>query len=143
MWIRVGGSCGRCDRMAPNDYFILKSGWASWGYHPVGGFRTSIEIQTQIGDSISNCVIRTWGELYPEGYSFDKIKEEQKFYVPDTKAKESLLDNEHLVTETLAKIYALQGNTGKAIRAYQILSLKFPQKSVYFASLIKKLKNNE
>ncbi|MFM1998504.1 MAG: hypothetical protein RL204_451 [Bacteroidota bacterium] len=78
MWIRVGGSCGRCDTMAPNDYFILKSGWASWGYHPVGGFRTSIEIQTQIGDSISNCVIRTWGELYPEGYSFDKIKEEQK-----------------------------------------------------------------
>lgn len=72
-----------------------------------------------------------------------KIKEEQKFYVPDTKAKESLLENEHLVTETLAKIYALQGNIGKAIRAYQILSLKFPQKSVYFASLIQKLKNNE
>jgi hypothetical protein len=72
-----------------------------------------------------------------------KIKEEQKFYVPDTKAKESLLENEHLVTETLAKIYALQGNIGKAIRAYQILSLKFPQKSVYFATLIQKLKNNE
>ncbi len=72
-----------------------------------------------------------------------KIKEEQKFFQPDTKAKESLLENEHLVTETLAKIYALQGNTAKAIRAYQILSLKFPQKSVYFASLIQKLKNNE
>jgi tetratricopeptide (TPR) repeat protein len=72
-----------------------------------------------------------------------KIKEDQKFYQPDTKAKESLLENEHLVTETLAKIYALQGNTAKAIRAYQILSLKFPQKSVYFATLIQKLKNNE
>jgi hypothetical protein len=63
-----------------------------------------------------------------------------KFFTPATDAKQSLLENEHLVTETLAKIYALQGNISKAIRAYEILSLKFPQKSVYFASLIEKLK---
>lgn len=70
-------------------------------------------------------------------------KEEPKFYTPDTKAKESLIENEHLVTETLAKIYALQGSVNKAVRAYEILSLKFPQKSAYFASLIQKLKNNQ
>ena len=72
-----------------------------------------------------------------------RSKEEQKFYTPDNKAKESLLDNEHLVTETLAKIYALQGSVNKAVRAYEILSLKFPQKSAYFATLIQKLKNNQ
>ena len=72
-----------------------------------------------------------------------RTKEEQKFYTPDTTAKESLLDNEHLVTETLAKIYGLQGNVNKAVRAYQILSLKYPQKSAYFASLIQKLKHNQ
>jgi hypothetical protein len=72
-----------------------------------------------------------------------KQKEEQKFYTPDIKAKESLLENEHLVTETLARIYALQGNVNKAVRAYEILSLKFPQKSAYFASLIQKLKHNQ
>ena len=72
-----------------------------------------------------------------------KNKEEPKFYSPDTKAKESLIENEHLVTETLAKIYALQGSVNKAVRAYEILSLKFPQKSAYFASLIQKLKNNQ
>lgn len=72
-----------------------------------------------------------------------RTKEEQKFFTPDIKAKESLLDNEHLVTETLAKIYALQGNVNKAVRAYEILSLKFPQKSAYFATLIKNLKNNQ
>lgn len=66
-----------------------------------------------------------------------------KFFTPSTDAKQSLLENEHLVTETLAKIYALQGNISKAIRAYEILSLKFPQKSVYFASLIEKLKTNK
>ena len=70
-------------------------------------------------------------------------KEEPKFYTPDSKAKESLIENEHLVTETLAKIYALQGSVNKAVRAYEILSLKFPQKSAYFASLIQKLKNNQ
>jgi hypothetical protein len=72
-----------------------------------------------------------------------RSKEDQKFFKSDTKAKESLLENEHLVTETLAKIYALQGNINKAIRAYEILSLKFPQKSAYFASLIQKLKEKE
>jgi len=69
-------------------------------------------------------------------------KEEQRFYAPDIKAKESLLENEHLVTETLAKIYALQGSVNKAIRAYEILSIKFPQKRAYFDGLIQKLKNN-
>ena len=71
-----------------------------------------------------------------------KIKDDQKFYSPEHNAKESLLENEHLVSETLAKIYALQGSVNKAVRAYEILSLKFPQKSAYFASLIQKLKNN-
>ncbi len=71
-----------------------------------------------------------------------KIKDDQKFYSPENNAKESLLENEHLVSETLAKIYALQGSVNKAVRAYEILSLKFPQKSAYFASLIQKLKNN-
>ena len=70
-------------------------------------------------------------------------KEDQKFFTPEKKAKESLLENEHLVTETLARIYALQGNVAKAIRSYEILSLKYPQKSTYFASLIQKLKNNQ
>ena len=67
----------------------------------------------------------------------------QKFFTPNVDAKQSLLENEHLVTETLAKIYALQGNNSKAIRAYEILSLKFPQKSVYFTTLIEKLKSNK
>ena len=65
------------------------------------------------------------------------------FFKSDQKAKESLLESEHLITETLAQIYAFQGNINKAIRAYEILSLKFPQKSVYFASLIEKLKTNK
>ncbi|GAB4447222.1 MAG: hypothetical protein OHK0036_01250 [Bacteroidia bacterium] len=64
-----------------------------------------------------------------------------KFYSAENKAKESLLETEDLVTETLAQIYASQGNIHKAIRAYEILSLKFPQKNTYFAAKIQELKN--
>jgi hypothetical protein len=72
-----------------------------------------------------------------------RSKEDQKFFAAEIKAKESLLENEHLVTETLARIYALQGSVNKAVRAYEILSLKFPQKSAYFATLIEKLKHGQ
>ena len=42
-------------------------------------------------------------------------------------------------TETLAQIYAEQGYIDEAKQIYSKLSLRYPEKSVYFASLIEKL----
>ena len=56
-------------------------------------------------------------------------------------AKKSLVEDEQFVTETIARIYAKQGATRKAIKAYKLLSLKYPEKSIYFAHQIKKLQD--
>ena len=45
-------------------------------------------------------------------------------------------------TETLAQIYAEQGYNEQAKQIYSKLSLRYPEKSVYFASLIEKLDKN-
>lgn len=63
------------------------------------------------------------------------------FYNPSEKAKKSVEEDEDLVSETLVLIYAKQGNYRKAIKALEKLSLKFPEKSAYFASQIEKIKD--
>ena len=47
----------------------------------------------------------------------------------------------HLMTETLAKVYLEQKKYNKAIQAYEILILKYPEKSSFFADRINEIKN--
>jgi len=50
------------------------------------------------------------------------------------------LDKNELMTETLAKVYLEQKKYKKAIQAFKILSLKYPEKSGFFADRIKAVK---
>ncbi len=77
-------------------------------------------------------------EKKPSFYHFEKPKKE--FFSPVKKAKESLDENKMPVSETLAQVFALQGNINKAILVYEQLILIFPEKKSFFASQIRNLK---
>ncbi|MFB9055865.1 hypothetical protein ACFFU9_03835 [Mariniflexile ostreae] len=95
-------------------------------------------------------------DIAPKNSSPDALEREKKFklidkfisknpkipsvktYVPSGNiAKDRMIEPETLMTETLARIYVEQKNYKKAIQSYKILSLKYPEKSSFFAIQIK------
>ncbi len=61
--------------------------------------------------------------------------------IPGTFYEPSKADNSMLMTETLARVYLEQKKYQKAIQAYEILILKYPEKSSFFADRILDIKN--
>ena len=66
-------------------------------------------------------------------------KPKKEFYSPTKKAKESLEESGLIYSETLANIFAVQGNFPIAIAAFEQLMLTNPEIKVYFALRIKEL----
>lgn len=64
----------------------------------------------------------------------------QDFFSPVSQARQSVQEADDLITETLANIYLKQGSYAKALKAYESLILKFPEKKLYFAARIKEIK---
>jgi len=67
--------------------------------------------------------------------------------VPDKNSKNNIdlseiswTSSDELMTETLAKVFVKQQKYAKALQAYQILGLKYPEKNSFFADQIKEIK---
>ncbi len=69
-----------------------------------------------------------------------KLKPEKITTKNTNLAEQQMIQPESLMTETLARIYVEQKNYKKAIQSYNILSLKYPEKSGFFADQIKAIK---
>ncbi|RSK39950.1 hypothetical protein [Mangrovimonas spongiae] len=66
-----------------------------------------------------------------------KLKPEKTASKNKNLAEQQMIQPDTLMTETLARIYVEQKNYKKAIQSYKILSLKYPEKSGFFADQIK------
>jgi len=69
-----------------------------------------------------------------------KIPQIKKDTEPSFKFESSSENSPYLMTETLARVYLEQNKYDKAIQAYEILILKYPEKSSFFANRISDIK---
>lgn len=115
-----------------------------------------VENTEETGDSGDEELNRTIMSNMPLDYLNKKVDEETHYskaldqfieeeiekhkHTPVKPLAENELDPE-LITETMAKVYEMQKKYARAIKAYELLSLKFPEKSGYFAARISYIKN--
>ena len=123
-------------------------------FKPIKRKEVDIEPETEVETQPQNETLEaeTTTPLQNKLAIIDKFISENPKIKPisDNAPKPKLVNNDDaisdsLMTETLARIYLEQKNYEKAIQSYKILSLKYPEKSSFFAhqiKLVKELKDN-
>lgn len=72
-----------------------------------------------------------------------KISPAKKTVSVKNLTQDKSFNSDELMTETLAKVYLEQKNYKKAIQAYRVLSLKYPEKNSFFADRISDIEKIE
>tara|TARA_B100000674_G_C37959706_1_gene971379 strand:+ start:256 stop:780 length:525 start_codon:yes stop_codon:yes gene_type:complete len=133
--------------------------------HNITLIKAHLNNDLDFNNILSNCAVRSSNRknlfqlIYPTSkirgknkhreYSFEEWlkNSSKKKHVKITKSfiaqnvEKSVKNDLNLTTETLAKIYTDQGHYERAIQAYEVLCLKYPKKSSFFANRIKDIKN--
>ena len=99
--------------------------WQSW-------LKIERPVPTEEVAKVKEKIIDNFIETNPK---ISQLKEESSYVV-----KEKKDDISHLMTETLAKLYTEQKLYSKAIKAYELLSEKHPDKKNYFEEKIEEIK---
>ncbi len=103
---------------------------------PEGEEMPSIDQMEEIRENPNHHLISSFikGEPGP-------IRADQETRLKGDVSLDSIREHDGFITDTLAQIYVKQGLYAKAIYAYEKLSLKYPEKSAYFAAQIEKIRN--
>ena len=99
---------------------------------------TQTSVQEDNSKERKRKIIDSFIETNPKISALKPAKSEKKKII-----KELPYSSESLMTETLARVYVEQKNFKKAKQAYRILSLKYPEKSGFFADQIRAVEQLE
>lgn len=106
--------------------------WQSWLKIDRSGVKTPENIPVKVIEKKAEII----DKFIEENPKISQLKEEVNFVV-----KEKNDDISHLMTETLAKLYTEQRLYTKAIKAYEILQNKHPEKAEDFKAKIQEIKD--
>ena len=94
-----------------------------------------LNISKPVSENINESLISNFLKINPK-ISSNKTRSNENL------ANNFKLSKKEYMTETLAKVYFKQKKYSEAIKAYEILCLKYPEKISLFANQIKTIKNS-
>lgn len=139
--IKQSKPCVQVENIDKNEVFETKEEEAStltfdeWLYY-VSTHKTKIK---QNEESLPEKSIID--QFLENSSNLSRIKVEQGVENEDLTEHLTPPEELEIVSETLAQLYYKQGYFDKALKMYEKLILKYPEKSIYFASSIQEIKN--